>query len=79
MNMVNAQGRAQNPSLLFLESDQERDNFFEITRELQAADALQSEAIFWLNCNDQEEEGTWICESDREGTQSSYRSGVAGL
>ena len=30
--------------------------------------------FFWINCNDIDVEGMWVCEKDAEGTRTSYRS-----
>ena len=62
-------GQARDPSLLCIESDEERNMFSSVLPE-----AIQAGVRFWFNCNDKEQEGTWICKTDREGTQSSYRS-----
>ena len=61
---VTVLGQVRYPSLMVMENATERDVFVGL-EELQ-------ENAYWVNCNDIEEEGTWICVADRFGTLVDY-------
>ncbi|XP_063955031.1 aggrecan core protein-like [Lytechinus pictus] len=57
-------GERIKPSLLFIESDEEFD----------LLERHVSGGSPWMNCNDIDVEGTWVCIRDGLGTTSSYRN-----
>ncbi|XP_041483506.1 brevican core protein-like [Lytechinus variegatus] len=56
------------PSMLLPESQDEAD---EMAQRFPGADGA---GRIWINCNDRQTEGVWICETDANGTISNYRN-----
>ena len=59
-------------SLLFIEDQTEMDAFLL----LDPVQYLNYNNYYeaWVNCNDEETEGTWMCERDATGTESAFEN-----